>query len=51
MFALARGWVQENLHTEQTRASFTAYVNKKTGHAGQFTYWVGGRCQRTVTVS
>ncbi|MEU7846895.1 M1 family metallopeptidase [Micromonospora parva] len=31
-FALARGWVQENLHTQQTRASFTAYVNKTTGH-------------------
>ncbi|MEU7946494.1 M1 family metallopeptidase [Micromonospora taraxaci] len=31
-FDLARGWVQENLHTQQTRASFTAYVNKKTGH-------------------
>ncbi|GAB3937606.1 M1 family metallopeptidase [Micromonospora vulcania] len=31
-FALARGWVQENLHTQQTRASFTAYVNQKTGH-------------------
>ncbi|MFC3505281.1 M1 family metallopeptidase [Micromonospora krabiensis] len=31
-FDLARGWVQENLHTQQTRASFTAYVNEKTGH-------------------
>jgi aminopeptidase N len=31
-FALARGWVQDNLHTQQSRASFTAYVNAKTGH-------------------
>ncbi|MEU4338626.1 M1 family metallopeptidase [Micromonospora lupini] len=31
-FDLARGWIQENLHTQQDRASFTAYVNKKTGH-------------------
>ncbi|GIF98288.1 M1 family metallopeptidase [Catellatospora citrea] len=31
-FALARGWVQDNLHTQQNRASFTAYVNRKTGH-------------------
>ncbi|MEU5906963.1 M1 family metallopeptidase [Micromonospora sp. NPDC047527] len=31
-FDLARGWAKENTHTQQTRASFTAYVNAKTGH-------------------
>ncbi|MBX7265413.1 M1 family metallopeptidase [Micromonospora sp. Llam7] len=31
-FALGRGWVQDNLHTQQDRASFTAYVNRNTGH-------------------
>lgn len=30
-FALARAWVQEQKNTQQTRASFIAFVNKKTG--------------------
>ncbi|GIF67655.1 peptidase [Asanoa ishikariensis] len=31
-FALAQGWVRDNLNNQQTRASFIAYVNKTTGH-------------------
>ncbi|HET6482114.1 MAG TPA: M1 family metallopeptidase [Actinoplanes sp.] len=31
-FALATGWVQDHRDTNQTRASFIAYVNTSTGH-------------------
>ncbi|HEV7711726.1 MAG TPA: M1 family metallopeptidase [Asanoa sp.] len=31
-YALAQGWVRENLNTQQSRATFTAYVNKATDH-------------------
>ncbi|MCY1140417.1 M1 family metallopeptidase [Actinoplanes sp. Pm04-4] len=30
-FALARAWVQEHKNTQQSRASFTAFVNEHTG--------------------
>ena len=30
-FALGRAWVQEHKNSQQTRASFTAFVNKQTG--------------------
>ncbi|MQA26467.1 MAG: M1 family peptidase [Micromonosporaceae bacterium] len=30
-FAMARDWVQDNLHTHQDRESFTTFVNRHTG--------------------
>jgi aminopeptidase N len=30
-FALGTAWVQSQKNTQQTRASFTAFVNKQTG--------------------